>query len=156
MVLRSRSRISSARRTRSSTSSCSAWMYRPESASARPEASARTSRGASSGGVHGASSGNEDVMSVWTSPGEMTKTGINPPGPAEGPPDPAFRARGAVAPAPAAPPPASPPPGGAPEERAPADLRGDRLDLRGRSGGDGDLHPGGGELARDARADPAP
>src|SRR5947208_12495 len=76
MAFRSRSRISSARRTRSSTSSCSAWMYRPESASARSDASARTRRGASSGGVQGASSGNEDVMSVWTRPGEMTKTGI--------------------------------------------------------------------------------
>ena len=37
-------------------SSCSAWMYRPASASARPEARTRTSFGASSGGVHGASS----------------------------------------------------------------------------------------------------
>src|SRR6266511_808301 len=59
-------------------SSCSAWRYRPTSASARPDASTRTSRGASSDGVHGASSGAHEVICVLTSPGEKMKTGIRP------------------------------------------------------------------------------
>jgi copper oxidase (laccase) domain-containing protein len=45
----------------------------------RPDASARTSRGAHSGDVHGALSAKRaPVISVRTSPGLMTKTGIRP------------------------------------------------------------------------------
>ena len=60
-------------------------LYRPEafeplSRSKRPEASAATRRGASSGGVHGASSGKfPSVISVRTRPGLITNTGIRPP-----------------------------------------------------------------------------
>ena len=59
IAFKSWSRISSARASSSSTSSCSAWMYRPASTSYRPVANFRTSSGASSGGVHGASAGND-------------------------------------------------------------------------------------------------
>src|SRR3954454_25033487 len=78
IAFRSRSRTSSMRVSRSSTSSCSAWRERPTSASYFPVASLRTSSGASSGGVHGASAPNDDVISVRTSPGLKTNTGMSP------------------------------------------------------------------------------